>query len=172
MKFSSRPKSHKILIALCALFCVTGVFTHVKAQDVSSGPPVGETVDLLSFRSRSGQTLAEALKKHSLAMLVLVDPNCGTCTATKESMNALRERVETTRIAYFVVMIPDSSETQKYFEYADSLKLNTESFVWSNADAKPPASLLTMTKPSHLQITSEGLIVRTWSGTPPRDSGQ
>lgn len=164
MKFSS---NRRIVIGLIALFCVGGVFAEAKAQ---AGPAVGETVDLLSFRSRSGQTLAEAIKKSSLAMLVLVDPNCGTCTTTKANMDALRERVEKARIAYFVVMIPDGSETQKYFDYADSLKLGAESFVWSNADAKPPASLLTMTKPSHLQVTAEGLIVEKWAGTPAKDA--
>jgi len=172
MKFSANRKQYRILIALCAVFCLSGVFTQAKAQDLSAGPAVGETVDLLSFRSRSGQTLAEALKQQSLAMLVLVDPSCGTCTATKDDMEALRERVQKNRIAYFVVMIPNGTETQKYFEFADSLKLGTESFVWANADVKPPASLLTMTKPSHLQVTGEGLIVQKWSGTPPKDSGQ
>ncbi len=169
MKFSLNRKHRRIVIGLCALFCVSGVFAQAKAQ---AGPAVGETVDLLSFQSRSGKTLAEALKKHSLAMLVLVDPNCGTCTTTKDSMVALRERVERTKIAYFVVMIPGGSEAQKYFEYADSLKLGTESFVWSNPNAKPPASLMTMTKPSHLQVTREGLIVEKWFGTPPRDAAQ
>ena len=169
MKLSSSRKS---LIALCALLFVSGVFARANAQDLAAGPAVGETVDLLSFRSRSGQTLAEALKQHSLAMLVLVDPNCGTCTTTKDNMEALRERVQKNRIAYFVVMIPNGDEAQKYFEYADSLRLGTESFVWSNAEAKPPASLLTMTKPSHLQVTAEGLIVEKWSGTPPKDGGQ
>jgi hypothetical protein len=166
MKFS---KYRRILISLCALFCVSGVFSHAKAQ---SGPAVGETVDLLSFRSRSGQTLAEALKKHQLAMLVLVDPNCGACTSTKDSLDELRERVEKTRIAYFVVMIPDGSDAQKYFDYTDSLKLGAESFVWSNANAKPPTSLLTITKPSHLQVTAEGLIVEKWLGTPAKDAAQ
>ena len=85
-------------------------------------------------------------------MLVLVAPTCSACTETKDSMDALRERVQKTQIAYFVVIIPDGSETQKYFEFAHSLKLETESFVWSNLEAKPPASLLTMTKPSHLQV--------------------
>ena len=123
MKFSTR-RQRRILIGLCALLCVGGVFAQAKAQ---SGPAVGETVDLLSFRSRSGQTLAEAVKKNSLTMLVLVDPNCSTCTSTKDSMNALRGVVEKTRISYFVVMILDGSDPQKYFDYADSLKLGADS---------------------------------------------
>ena len=170
MKLSSNRKHVRILIGLFVLFCVGSVFAPARAQDLAAGPAVGEQIDLLSFRSRNGQTLAEAVKKSSLAMLVLVDPNCGTCTATKDNIAALRERVEKTRIAYFVVMVPDSSETQKYFEFADSLKLGADSFVWSNTNAKPPASLLTMTKPSHLQVTAEGLIVGKWSGTPAKDN--
>lgn len=169
MKFRSNRKLRRIVLGLCALFFVSGVFAQAKAQ---SGPALGETVDLLSFKSRGGQTLAEALKKHSLAMLVLVDPNCSTCTTTKESMDALRAKVEKAQIAYFVVMIPDGSDPQKYFEYADSLKLGSESFVWSNPNSKPPASLMTMAKPSHLQVTREGLIVEKWSGTPAKDAGQ
>ncbi|HET6978422.1 MAG TPA: hypothetical protein VFI24_18980 [Pyrinomonadaceae bacterium] len=167
MKFS--PKT---LVVLAAFLFVSGAFIQANAQDLSAGPAVGETVDLLSFRSRSGKTLAEVLKHQSLTMLVLVDPNCGTCTTTRDSMDALRERVQKDRIEYYVVMIPTSGETQKYFDFADSLKLGTESFVWSNADVKPPSLLLTMTKPSHLQVTSEGLIVQKWFGTPPKDSGQ
>jgi hypothetical protein len=62
-------------------------------------------------------------------------------------------------------MIPDGSDPQKYFSFADSLKLDVESFVWRSANAKP-GSLASMTKPGHLQVTNEGLIVEKWSGIP------
>jgi hypothetical protein len=150
---------HKTIVALCLIVFCTGL---AQAQ---SGPAVGETIELKSFQSRSGSTLFEAMKQHSIAILVLVDPNCGTCVSVQETLRTLRERVEKSRIAYYVVMIPDGSDPQKYFSFADSLKLNVESFVWSNADAKP-GSLVTMTKPSHLQVTNEGLIVEKWSGVP------
>jgi hypothetical protein len=150
---------HKIIVALCLIVFCTGL---AQAQ---SGPAVGETIELKSFQSRSGSTLFEAMKQHSIAILVLVDPNCGTCVSVQDTLRTLRERVEKSRIAYYVVMIPDGSDPQKYFSFADSLKLNVESFVWSDADAKP-GSLVTMTKPSHLQVTNEGLIVEKWSGVP------
>jgi hypothetical protein len=150
---------HKTIVALCLIVFCTGL---AQAQ---SGPAVGETIELKSFQSRSGSTLFEAMKQHSIAILVLVDPNCGTCVSVQDTLRTLRERVEKSRIAYYVVMIPDGSDPQKYFSFADSLKLNVESFVWSNADAKP-GSLVTMTKPSHLQVTNEGLIVEKWSGVP------
>jgi len=154
-------KRHKLFVALCLVVLFA---TAAAAQD-AAGPAVGETIDLKSFQSRSGRTLFEAMKEHSVAMLVVVDPNCSTCTNVKDTLRTLRERVEKSRIAYYVVMIPDGTDPQKYFSFADSLKLDVESFVWSNANVKP-GSLASMTKPSHLQITNEGLIVEKWAGVP------
>jgi hypothetical protein len=168
--FSSILKQHKLLFALgVVVVCVAGGFVHASTQD-PQGPPVGGTIDLLSFRSRSGRTLADVMKQHSLAMVLLVDPSCETCATSKDSLKALREVVEKAKIAYYVVMIPDSTDTEKYFAFAESLNLGVEAFVWSNAAAKPPASLATMSKPSHLHVTSEGLIVRTWAGIPEKIS--
>ena len=164
MKVSSILK-YKTLVALCLIvFCVTAGLGHATAQD-PAGPAVGETIDLKSFQTRSGRTLFEAMKSHSLAMLVVVDPNCGTCAQVKDSLRALRERTEKTRIAYYIVMVPPAGEAEKYLSFADSLKLDVEAFVWTNAHAKP-GSLASMTKPSHLQITNEGLIVEKFSGVP------
>ena len=163
MQFTSILKQQKLFVALCLLVFCAGL---AHGQD-TAGPAVGETIDLRSFQTRSGVTLLQAMKQHSIAMLVLVDPNCGTCA--QDSLRALRERVEKTRIAYFVVMIPDGTDAQKYFSFADSLKLDVDSFVWNSTDAKP-ASLVSMMKPSHLQITNEGLIVQKWSGIPQNTS--
>ena len=165
MRINSILKQHKLFVVLCLVFLCAGM---AEAQD-TAGPAVGETVDLMSFQARTGQTLFQTMKQHSLAMLLLVDPNCGDCTAVRDSLLALRERVEKTGIAYFVVMIPDGSDPQKYFSFADSLKLEVESFVWSNVNVKP-GSLASMTKPAHLQITTEGLIVQKWSGIPQNTS--
>ena len=155
----------KTFVALSVIvFCVTAGLAHAAAQD-SAAASAGETIDIRSFKARSGRTLFEAMKEHPLAMLVVVDPNCGACTEVKDSLRALRERVEKTRIAYYVVMIPDGSDAEKYFSYADSLKLDVESFVWTNANAKP-GSLASLTKPSHVHISNEGLIVEKFSGVP------
>jgi len=133
-------------------------------QEQYNGPAIGETIDLRSVKDRNGRTLAEAIKVKSLAMVVVVNPNCGACTTAKDSLRSLRERAEKAGFVYYVLMIPDGSDTQKYFAFADSLNLKAESFVWSTADAKPPASLVTMTVPSHLLLTNEGLVVDKWLG--------
>jgi hypothetical protein len=158
-------KQQKLFIAICLLVFSAGL---AYGQD-PAGPAVGETIDLKSFQTRTGITLWQAMRQHSIAMLVLVDPNCGDCANVQDTLRALRERVEKTRIAYYVVMIPDGSDPQKYFSFADSLKLDVDSFVWNSTDAKP-GSLASMMKPAHLQITNEGLIVQKWSGIPQNTS--
>ena len=163
MKIHSILNLQKLFVALClVVLCLTTALAQ--AQD-TAGPAVGETIDLKSFQTRSGRTLFEAMKEHSVAMLVVVDPSCGACIEAQVNFRTLRDRVEKTRIAYFVVMIPDGTDAQKYFTFADSLKLGVESFVWSNPDAKP-GTLASIAKPAHLQITNEGLIVEKWSGVP------
>lgn len=167
MKSMSLLKQRRSLVAMCLLVvCATMVIGLVstRAQDPASGPALGDTIDLLSFQTQKGVTLAQAIKGHSLAMILLVNPNCQTCTMSKESLNSLKDRVGKPGIPYFVLMVPDSSETAKYFAYADSLKLDAPAFVWSNAGSKPPVSLVTMAVPSHLMVTNEGLVVEKWPG--------
>jgi hypothetical protein len=160
-------KKHPHLIACCVVFfCLTltiGTGTAL-AQD-RSGPALGETIDLTSLQSQKGRSLAEAMKGHSLAMLVLVNPDCVKCNQAKDSLRALQSRVEKAGIAYYVVMIMDGSDAQKYFAYANSLNPDVEAFVWSNTEAKPPVSLATMVTPSQILLSNEGIVVEKWAGT-------
>ena len=167
MKSLSFLKQRPSLVAKCLLvLCATlGVgLIPTRAQDPASGPALGDTIDLLSFRTQKGETLAQAIKGHSLAMIVLVNPSCQMCTVSKESLSSLKERVGKPGIPYFVLMVPDNSETEKYFAYADSLKLGAPAFVWSNSESKPPVSIVNMAVPSHLMVTNEGLVVNKWPG--------
>ena len=166
---SARTKKSLIIVVL---HLVSGwiVWSHqptVRSQTVTqNGPAVGDTIDLLSWRDRKGRTLAEVNGKRSLALVAFVTPNCDSCAKTKDEMQALRERAAKANIAYYVLMIPNGTDVQQYFSYADTLKIDAESFVWSNADVKAPASLSTMPVPSHLLLTNEGLVVNKWTGVP------
>jgi hypothetical protein len=76
-------------------------------------------------------------------------------------------------MGYYVLMIPDGTDTQKYFSYADSLKIDAEAFVWSNAEVKASTTLTTMPVPSHVLISTnrfEGRIANKWAGVPPSNS--
>ena len=165
----NRLRRHPVLflLILCvATLMVDSEHSQATVQD-KNGPALGETIDLNSWRTRDGRTLAKVNEGHSLAMVLLVNPSCGTCISAKEDFRTLRERAGKPRIPYYVLMIPDSSDAQKYFSYVDSLKLGAEAFVWSNAEVKPLPSLVTMAVPSHLLVTNEGLIVEKWPGTTP-----
>lgn len=146
---------------------------HAEATTFQDGTALPEVIDLRSWRDRKGRTLADVNQGHSMALVVLVSPNCDTCAKAKDSIEALRERAKKAGMAYYVLMIPDSTETEKYFSYADSLGFDAESFVWSNAEAKASATLTTMPVPSHVLLSTdrfEGRIVNRWAGVPPSTS--
>ena len=173
--------SIRSLVILSSLALTTGLivwsqYPTVRAETVQSvtqdGPAVGDTIDLLSWRDRKGRTLAEVNGRRSLALVAFVTPNCDSCAKTKDAMQTLRERAAKANIAYYVLMIPSDTDAQQYFSYADSLKIDAESFVWSNADVKAPTSLTTMPVPSHLLLTNEGLVVNKWTGVPSSISTQ
>jgi hypothetical protein len=164
----------RLLAPVIVILCVVTLVTtpdraQAKLESVQdkTGPALGETLDLLAWSSRDGRTLAQAIKGHSLAMILLVNPSCGTCADAKDGFRTLRERVGKPGIPYYVLMIPDTTDTQKFFSYADSLKLNVDVFVWSSKELKAPISLATMATPSHLMVTNEGLVVEKWPGTTP-----
>jgi glutaredoxin len=174
-------RSTKSLVVLSSLALVTGLIVWsqhqtVRAETVQSttqdGPALGDTIDLLSWRDRKGRTLVEVNGKRSLALVAFVTPNCDSCAKTKDAMQTLRERAAKANIAYYVLMVPNDTNAQQYFSYADSLKIDAESFVWSNADVKAPASLTTMPAPYHLLLTNEGLVVNKWTGVPSSVSTQ
>ena len=164
---SARPLTKQIIsfVVLCLL--AVGFVTALQAQDGT------EVIDLRSWRDQKGRTLADVNQGHSMALVVLVSPNCDTCAKAKDSIENLRQRAEKAGMGYYLLMIPDGTDTQKYFSYADSLKIDANAFVWSNADVKASATLTTMPVPSHILLSTdrfEGRIENRWAGVPPSDS--
>ena len=168
---STRPFTKQIAISFVALcLLAVGFVTALPAQtNLQDGI---EVIDLRSWVDQKGRTLADVNQGHSMALVVLVSPNCDTCAKAKTSIENLRARAEKTGMGYYVLMIPDGTDTQKYFSYADSLKINAEAFVWSNA-AKASPTLTTMPVPSHVLMSTdrfEGRIANKWAGVPPSNS--
>ena len=166
----SRPLSKHIAFGFVFL-CLLSVGVTAQAQtNVQDGV---EVIDLRSWRDQRGRTLADVNQGNSMALVVLVSPNCDTCANLKNSIENLRERVKKAGMAYYVLMIPEGTDTQKYFSYANSLKIGAEAFVWSNPDARASATLTTMPAPSHVLLSTdrfEGRIANKWTGVPPTDS--
>ena len=164
-----------VLCALAAGFVIALQDRPALAQAGANVQDGAEIIDLRSWTDRKGRTLADVNQGHSMALVILVNPNCETCAKAKTSIDSLRERAKKAGMAYYVLMIPDGTETEKYFSYADSFKIDAEAFVWSNADAKASTTLTTMPTPSHVLLSTdrfEGRIVNKWAGVPPSTSVQ
>ena len=168
---TTRPLTKHIAVSFVILCAVTaGLAIALQAKAIAQD---AEIFDLRSWSDQKGRTLADVNQGHSMALVLLVSPNCDTCAKAKPSLDALRERAQKAGMRYYVLMIPDDTDTKKYFSYADSLKIGAESFVWSNAEAKASATLATMPVPSHVLISTdrfEGRIVNKWAGVPPGTS--
>ena len=173
---SSSPTKSFVIFTSFALLTALVLWSQPHATRAAvvqdAGPAIGDTIDLKSWSDRKGRTLAEVNGRRSLALVAFVTPNCDACAKTKDAMDSLRERAGKANIAYYVVVLPNGTDPQSYFSYADSLKIDAEAFVWSNSDAKPPATLSTMPAPFHLMLTNEGLVVNKWAGVPSSVSTQ
>lgn len=167
---STRALTKHIAVSFVVL-CLLGVGLIAQAQRIiQDGPGV---MDLRFWLDREGHSLGDVNQGHSMALVVLVDPKCDTCAKLSDDMEELRERAKKAGIAYYVLMIPDGTDTQKYFTYADSLKINAKAFVWSDPTVKTPVSLMGVTVPSHVLMSTdrfEGRIVNKWAGVPPLTS--
>ncbi len=160
-----------ISVVLCAFAFVMPLQARVHSEATfQDGQTQAEVIDLRSWTDRKGRNLADVNQGHSLALVIIVSPNCYDCTTQKGSIELLREHAKKAGMGYYVLMTPEPTDTEKYFSFADSLKLDVDSFVWSNTEVKAPASLSAMMVPTHVLMStdrSEGRIVKTWQGIPP-----
>ena len=157
--------SASFIVILCVAALVTS--SHANSVQDKSGPALGDIIDLTGWSTRDGRTLAQVIKGHSLAMILIVHPSCGTCANAKDGFRMLRQSVGKPGVPYYVLTIPEGTDVEKSFSYAESLKIGAEVFVWSSTETKAPTSLATMAVPSHLLVTYEGLVHNKWAGTTP-----
>lgn len=136
-----------------------------RMNDASSGPRIGETVDFTAARAQDGRSLADDLRGTSPSMIVVIDLHCGACKAAHDQMLAVRDKIVSSGIHYYVVMLCKGSNAEQYFAYADSLQLASKSFIWRTDQTQPPASLAGMVIPSHLLLNAEGVVIDKWPGT-------
>lgn len=130
----------------------------------SGGPRIGDRINVREFRSSAGKALIDEIKNHPFTMVVLVDPQCGACAASKDQIWEIREAIDNSPIYYCVLMLTKDEQSAAYQEFADALGLKDRFFV-SSPEKKPNDVLATMVIPSHLLIDSTGSVVRKWPGT-------
>lgn len=128
------------------------------------GPNIGEKIDLTSLKRKDGKTLASVVSKRP-TMLVSVNPACAMCKTARDEMSYLRETLSNMNVNYYVVCFASETLPLDFFQYGDSLKVGTPSFLWSADAGRPPESIVMMTSPSHLLLNSDGRVIRVWPGS-------
>jgi hypothetical protein len=132
--------------------------------NVWRGPNLGEKIDLTNLKKKDGSTLASAIGKRPI-VLVVVNPECAMCRVASDEMRNLRERLGSEDIKYYVVAFESENPNIDFFRYGDSLGVGAPSFLWDEAAGAAPLSVLTMTMPSHLLLNSDGTVIRVWPGS-------
>jgi hypothetical protein len=132
--------------------------------NVWRGPNLGEKIDLTHLKVKDGKTLASAIGKRPI-VLVVVNPECAMCRTASDEMRNLRERLGSVDIKYYVVAFESENPNIDFFRYGDSLSVGAPSFLWDKAAGAAPLSVLSMTVPSHLLVNSDGTVMCVWLGS-------
>lgn len=134
------------------------------ADESWSGPKIGERIELARLKDRQGNPLV-IYARDRVAMLVLIDPECGACQAALDQLQAVRDRIGVEGVPYYLISVTSSVPANDFFAYADSLELGSAIYLWKASELRPPRPLYSMVLPSHILIRPDGAIVRKWPGT-------
>lgn len=129
------------------------------------GPNVGEKIDLGRLRSKDEKTLADVVNTRPI-MLVSINPSCAMCRIARDEMIYIRAELSHLNVDYHIVSFTSSADRPlDFFNYADSLKVGSQSFLWSLEDGPPSEAMFIMTNPSHLLLNANGTVIRVWPGS-------
>lgn len=148
-----------------ALFLTEGFnFNSLRARDIEwRGPEIGYKLDLTRLQDRNGNSLASVVGKGP-AMLVSVNSQCGMCSIATDQMLRLRNELSSKGLNYYVLFFV-SQNPEADFQYADTLNLRAQTFVWNAKSGPPPEDVFKMAAPSHLLIKGDGTVIRVWPGS-------
>lgn len=129
-----------------------------------SGPKIGERLDLRCLAGRAGERLPDAVSGEFF-MLATIDPDCAASWEARDQMRDVRNHIAPAGVPYLLVSATTSRPPEDFFKYAESLAADAPAFMWASKGASPPESLATMVVPSHILVSRDGTIIRTWPGT-------
>jgi peroxiredoxin len=99
-----------------------------------------------------------------LAMIVAVDNECGMCRIAADQMRYVCEQIAQAGVQYFFVSFTSPGPPSRFFEYIDSLKIDSPAFLWMKDEGQPPVTLSRMIVPSHILIDHTGVVKQVWLG--------
>ena len=129
------------------------------------GPELGDKIDLARLRTKEDKTLASMVGPR-LLMLVVINPSCALCKVARDEMIYLRTELSRLNVDYYIVSFTAPADRRvEFFNYADSLKVGVQSFLWNLEDGPPAESIFIMNNPSHLLVDQNGTVIRVWPGS-------
>jgi hypothetical protein len=135
-----------------------------KSENEWRGPNVGEKIDLTRLRMKNREPLASLIGKRPI-MLVSVSPECAMCRIARDEMIHLNKKLSGMQINYYLASFAAQPHASDFFEYAASLKVGAQGFLWNAEGGPPPEALFTMTTPSHILLNHDGTVIRVWPGS-------
>lgn len=161
---SARPKPEAVVARRNVFFREGFDFNLLRGEDNQwKGPKFGERIDLTQLKGKDGTSGPDPGKKE-LLMVVAVDPGCKMCEVAADEMRHVRDKVALMEIPYYVVSFEPTEDSQKFFQYCDSLNLDVPAYLWAKKE-QPLTSLSKMVAPSHLLLDKNGVIIRSWPGS-------
>ena len=141
-------------------------FNQLRSKDNEwRGPNVGDKIDLARLKTKEDKTLASVVGPRPF-MLVAINPTCAMCKLARDQMIYLRTELSRLNVDYYIVSFTSSADRQPdFFNYADSLKVGGQSFLWNLEDGPPSESIFIMNNPSHLLLDQNGTVIRVWPGS-------
>lgn len=129
------------------------------------GPELGDKIDLARLRTKKDKTLASVVGPR-VFMLVAINPTCAMCKLARDEMIYLRTELARLNVDYYIVSFTSSVDRRlDFFNYADSLRVGSQSFLWNLEDGPPSESIFLMNNPSHLLLDQNGTVIRVWPGS-------
>lgn len=140
-------------------------FNYFRLSEVEwRGPDIGTKIDLTGLSMKDGTTLASMVGTRPV-VLASVNRNCAMCRTASEEMSSLREKLIRINVNYYVVCFAPESSPLRFFEFSESLKVDTPSFLWNHASGAPPEVIVRMVTPAHLLLNGDGTVIRVWPGS-------
>lgn len=128
----------------------------------SSGPRIGNTIDLANLKTENGTALSTVIEKEKV-ILAVVDNECGMCKIAADAMRYVRNQVENQGIKYYIISFTASPSILSKF--VEATHVDAPFFAWSKSKEHLPEYINSMIVPYHLLIDKTGKIIRRWPGS-------
>ncbi|HEX8566332.1 MAG TPA: hypothetical protein VF648_11855 [Pyrinomonadaceae bacterium] len=138
-------------------------FNALRDGTESSGPEIGEIIDLTKLTDKNSRKLVDAAKEEIL-MLGVMSPACRASTASRNEFRLVEEKARTMGFGYYAVLLTKIPAQENFFDFAAEMGFKSNSFQW-NAEEQAPPVLSQIVTPSHILVNKQGKVIQVWLGT-------